>query len=103
MNTANRIIQRLHRFTGTVIAIFFIMWFVTGIVLLYHGYPRVTATDRYSHMQSIDSIGLPYLYDIPGLSDTVAAATVSLCRTSGENVWTISGISRHVATPMDAT
>ena len=102
MNITNRIIQRLHRFTGVTIAVFFIMWFVTGIILLYHGYPRVTATDHYRHMQRIDPDGLPDVCDIPGLSDTAAVMTLSVGNRLGETVWSISGINRHTATPMDA-
>ncbi|MDE6422592.1 MAG: hypothetical protein K2K95_04125, partial [Muribaculaceae bacterium] len=94
--------RRLHRFTGVVIAIFFIMWFITGIILLYHGYPRVTDTDRYTHMRRIDPEGLPDLYDIPGLSDSVAVSTLSVDNRLGETVWTLSNISRHTATPMEA-
>ena len=102
MNIINKIARRLHRFTGVVIAIFFIMWFITGIILLYHGYPRVTDTDRYTHMRRIDPDRLPDLYDIPGLSDSVAVSTLSVDNRLGETVWTLSNISRHTATPMEA-
>lgn len=32
---------RLHRISGLLISLFFFMWFVTGLVLLYHPYPSV--------------------------------------------------------------
>ena len=32
---------KLHKITGTAISLFFLMWFVTGLVLLYHSYPRL--------------------------------------------------------------
>lgn len=32
----------VHRFTGTIISFCFFMWFVTGLVLIYHPYPRLS-------------------------------------------------------------
>lgn len=32
---------KLHKITGTAISLFFLMWFMTGLVLLYHSYPRL--------------------------------------------------------------
>lgn len=37
----NKIIKSVHSVTGTVIAVFFFMWFCTGLVLIYHPYPRL--------------------------------------------------------------
>lgn len=41
MNRVNRTVFSLHRISGTIIAVFFFMWFCTGIVLVYHGFPRL--------------------------------------------------------------
>ncbi|MDE6826473.1 MAG: PepSY domain-containing protein [Paramuribaculum sp.] len=41
MNKINRTILSTHRISGTVIAVFFFMWFFTGLVLIYHGFPRL--------------------------------------------------------------
>lgn len=38
----NKFFSSLHRITGTVIALFFLMWFVTGLVLFYHPYPKIS-------------------------------------------------------------
>ena len=32
---------KVHKYTGTVISVFFLMWFLSGLVLIYHPYPRV--------------------------------------------------------------
>lgn len=41
MNLGNRAVFSVHRITGTVIALFFFMWFFTGLVMIYHGFPRI--------------------------------------------------------------
>ncbi|MBD5357621.1 MAG: PepSY domain-containing protein [Bacteroides sp.] len=101
MNTVNKSIQWLHKFTGLTIGVFFIMWFVTGIVLLYHSYPRVTSTDRNKYMEQLIKKELPAVYDVPGLADTIAVQTLAVNRKFGETIWTISGVSRKKETPMD--
>lgn len=40
----------LHRITGTIISLFLLMWFITGLVLIYHSFPNVSAPDKYKHM-----------------------------------------------------
>ena len=49
----NKIILSLHRITGTVIALFFAMWFITGLVLLYHPYPRLSDAQINGHCEAL--------------------------------------------------
>lgn len=49
----NKIILSLHRITGTVIALFFAMWFITGLVLLYHPYPRLSDAQINGHYEAL--------------------------------------------------
>lgn len=41
MANFNKIVLSVHRISGTVIAVFFLMWFFTGLILLYHDFPRL--------------------------------------------------------------
>ncbi len=43
----------LHRIFGTVIALFFLMWFLTGLVLIYHPYPRLSDAQRYAIQETL--------------------------------------------------
>lgn len=40
----------LHRITGTIISLFFLMWFVSGLVLLYHPFPNVSQLQKNEKM-----------------------------------------------------
>lgn len=42
MKKAVRILLSVHKISGCAIALFFLMWFVTGLVLIYHPYPRLS-------------------------------------------------------------
>src|SRR5262249_49598551 len=39
----------LHRWMGVALCLIFLVWFVSGIVMMYCGYPGVTAADRLNH------------------------------------------------------
>lgn len=101
MNILNRSIQKIHKISGVVIALFFLMWFVSGIVLLYHKYPKVDERDTYRHAEVLDSSNLPSIYDIPGMTDTTKIKTLSVSRNLGNTVWTISGASSRKDNAMD--
>lgn len=101
MNIVNKSIQKIHQVTGLIIALFFIMWFVTGIILLYHKYPHVTQSDLYSHAEPLTAEDLPAVYDIPGLTDSTKVKTLTVNCNMGQTVWTISGMSNRKDNPMD--
>lgn len=44
-----------HRITGCLIAAFFLMWFITGLVLIYHPYPRVEDGQLYGKEEVLPS------------------------------------------------
>ena len=41
-----RIIYSIHRVLGTFLSILFLVWFLSGFVMIYHNFPRVTPQDR---------------------------------------------------------
>lgn len=44
----NKLMLKLHRLLGTVLSIFFLMWFVSGFVMLFHSFPRITSEQKLS-------------------------------------------------------
>lgn len=54
-----RYLITIHRILGTVLSILFLMWFATGLVMIYHHYPSVSDTDRLAHTACLDSTTLP--------------------------------------------
>ncbi|WP_461825935.1 PepSY domain-containing protein [Dysgonomonas sp.] len=52
-----RICYTIHRMLGTILSILFLMWFLSGFVMIYHTFPRVKPSDCYRIMQALpDSI-----------------------------------------------
>ncbi len=70
MKKAIRSIFSLHRIFGTIIALFFFMWFVSGLVLLYHPYPQLSAQQAYGMLETLpDSLPEIQKYLNNGSSD----------------------------------
>lgn len=44
----------IHRWLGIAACVFFAMWFISGVVMMYVGYPKLTAAERWSHLPPLD-------------------------------------------------
>lgn len=47
----------VHRWLGVVACLFFAMWFVSGVVMMYVGYPKLTEAERLQHLPPLDTVG----------------------------------------------
>ena len=50
MQSAKRWLFLVHRWLGIVVCAFFAMWFVSGVVMMYVGYPKLTPEERLQHL-----------------------------------------------------
>ena len=51
---AKRWLFLTHRWLGVVVCVFFAMWFVSGVVMMYVGYPKLTEAERLQHLPRLD-------------------------------------------------
>ena len=68
-----KILKPIHSVTGTVIAVFFLMWFFTGLVLIYHPYPRLTDKQANHYREDIQADSL---HDISYYTEHLVADTI---------------------------
>lgn len=45
----------VHRWMGVALCLVFLLWFASGIVMMYWDYPRVTAVDHLQHLPPLDA------------------------------------------------
>ena len=50
MKKLKNILYSLHRVLGTILSILFLVWFLSGFVMIYHSFPRVTNEQKHEHM-----------------------------------------------------
>lgn len=48
-----RYLHLLHRWLGIGLGLFVLLWFMSGLVMLFVGYPQLTQTERLSHLQPL--------------------------------------------------
>ncbi|WP_338764236.1 PepSY domain-containing protein [Massilia sp. METH4] len=53
-----RLLFLAHRWLGIVLCAFFAMWFMSGMVMMYVGYPKLTDDERLAHLPVVDGAGL---------------------------------------------
>ncbi len=58
-----KITYAIHRVLGTVISLLFLMWFITGLVLIYKSFPDVDKTQRHDHRICLTD-SLPNIEDV---------------------------------------
>lgn len=50
MNRNFKFWRFIHKWSGRIIVIFFLMWFVSGLILIYHPYPKLTENEIYKRL-----------------------------------------------------
>lgn len=48
----------IHRWLGIALGVFFAMWFVSGVVMMYVGYPKLTERERLDHLPVLAEVAL---------------------------------------------
>ena len=55
MQHAKRWLYLVHRWLGVLLCAFFAMWFISGVVMMYVGYPKLTQAERLAHLPPLRS------------------------------------------------
>lgn len=88
-----------HRWLGILTCLFFFMWFATGLVLMYVGFPEYTRSERLSRLEPIDwsAIRIPPDAALDALAAMDFPRQFRLEMSAGEPVYRIgaSGLARH--------
>lgn len=66
---AKRWLFLVHRWLGVLLCAFFAMWFISGVVMMYVGYPKLTPAERLEH--------LPDLHGAPVVLEPAQALTAA--------------------------
>lgn len=106
MKWITKFMHIFHRIVGTVLSILFVMWFLTGFVMIYHGFPRIRASHRLARQelltegQSVTSL-LPLDSVLSQLPEGMQVEGLSLKRENGRTVLTVRSGRESLAFPAD--
>lgn len=81
-----------HRWLGIALCFFMAMWFFSGVVMMYVGYPKLTVQERLAHLPDLD----PARYRI-GLGEAVRATCLD-DSPKGVRLTSVAAVPRYVLT-----
>ena len=82
----------IHRILGLILCILCFSWFISGIVMIYHSFPRVSQEDRFTRAEILDTNGLPAIQDVLlRLPAKIPTRGLSLNNPYGDPVFSIGG------------
>jgi len=101
---AKRWLYLIHRWAGIVLCLFFAMWFISGVVMMYVGYPKLTPQERLAHLPALDSAAVTVTpaqaLAAAGAKDP--AGMVLAAARGGAPVYVIPGEARRAPRMVDA-
>jgi len=65
MRKITQFVQAIHRILGTLLSVLFLMWFVSGLVMIYHTFPRAGQQEKMARMEYLTP-------DLPALDEVTA-------------------------------
>lgn len=87
-----KIISTLHKVVGCILCILFFMWFTSGIVMIYHSFPRASQ-EKYMENQSVLSADLPDVDSLrASLPDTTVFSGLQVEMYLGQPVFAMDGM-----------
>lgn len=50
-----KVLYTIHRMLGTILSILFLIWFLSGFVMIYHGFPKIQPSDKYRYQEVLNA------------------------------------------------
>lgn len=93
----NRFIIKLHRILGTLLSMLFLMWFLSGLVMIYHTFPRLSVSRKIEKQAALDN-NLPSLQQLLSAiaipSDSIQSLSVE--KQAGKTSFTLKTASDEI-------
>lgn len=103
MNLLTKFMQFIHRILGTALSILFLVWFLSGLVMIYHTFPRVSQADRISRMEYLEADALPSIHELQARIPNGESITgLTLNRSFGQDIFHIQTSKGTYDLPADS-
>src|SRR5690606_17849582 len=85
---AKRLMYLAHRWTGIAGCLLMLLWFVSGIIMLYVGYPKLTPWERLAALPELDARQCCAILSEPPLAELDTTHTIVLTSIRGAPAYT---------------
>ena len=104
MKRLTHIMQFIHRILGSLLSILFLVWFLSGFVMIYHTFPRADRADKRMKMDLLSNSILPPIENIANrLPADEKIKNISLNSYLGQTVFHIQTDKETYNLPADST
>ncbi len=87
-----RLLIFLHRWLGVTLCLLFLLWFPSGLVMMYWDYPSISSADRLSHLASLDPATIRVsVVDAAAKAEIESVGSVRLTTFAGRPVYRFGG------------
>ena len=98
-----RFIYTIHRMLGTLLSILFLMWFLSGLVMMYHTFPKVWDKEKLQKTEILDSL-LPPIETVAGrIPSDQKINKIEVSRFLNQTVFRIQTNKQVYLLPADST
>lgn len=95
--------RSIHRLLGTLISVFFLMWFVTGLVLLYHSFPNLSNEQKYEKQEAISNIQIDINEVLSRVDEGSDVRDISVRETRGQTLFSLRAKGKTYVICADST
>ncbi len=65
MNVFKKIIFKIHQVTGIILGLMFLAWFLSGIILIFAGFPHASREERFQHLEPFNRADFEKILPLP--------------------------------------
>jgi len=99
-----KLMLTIHRILGSLLSILFLVWFLSGLVMIYHTFPRADRADKRAKMDYLEVTDLPPLQSIKDrLPEGEPIKSITLNSYLGQTVFHIRTDKNSYDIPADST
>lgn len=99
-----KLMLTIHRILGSLLSILFLVWFLSGLVMIYHTFPRADRADKRAKMDYLRAADLPSLQTIKDrLPEGEPIKSITLNSYLGQTVFHIRTDKNSYDIPADST
>lgn len=94
----------IHRILGTLLSILFLVWFLSAFVMMYHGFPRASQSEKIERQDYLTPVSLPALEEVVArLPEGEKVKNIRVDRLLGQTVFHIRTAEAAYDLPADST
>lgn len=98
-----KLFYTIHRVLGTLLSILFFVWFVSGIVMIYHTFPRATPNEKMEKLEPLP-VSLPSVDEVLSrIPDSCMVTGMSVSNYLGQTLFEVQTDKGIIKLPADST